>query len=167
MNAMTKRLSFIRKHPLYISSYQKLQELEQDRIFCCHQMDHLLDTARIAYIRNLERELGFSKDIIYAMAILHDIGKGLQYEQGIPHEIASADIAEKILTDMPKELCFTIPEQEHILTAIRGHRKLRSNAEPLETLLYESDKASRACFSCPAEKKCNWSTEKKNMEIII
>lgn len=161
------RIAYIQKHPLYISSYQRLQDLEQKRIFCRHQMDHLLDVARIAYILNLERGLGISKEVIYAAAILHDIGKGRQYEHGVPHEIASADIAEQIFADMPKEFRFTQHEQQQILTAIRGHRKLRKNAEPLETLLYESDKASRACFACPAEPECNWSTDKKNMEIRI
>lgn len=161
------RISYIRKHPLYVSSYQRLQELEQERIFCCHQMNHLLDTARIAYILSLERGIGISKEAIYAAAILHDIGKGRQYESGIPHELASADIAEKILAELPEELMFTLNENEQILTAIRGHRKLRENAEPLEAILYESDKASRACFACPAETDCNWSTEKKNKEIRI
>ena len=54
-----------------------------------------------------------------------------------------------------------------ILTAIRGHRKLRADAEPLERLLYTSDKASRMCFACPAEAECDWSSEKKNMELKI
>lgn len=161
------RISYICKHPLYLSFYQRLQELERERIFCCHQMNHLLDVARIAYILNLERGLGISKEVIYAAAILHDIGKGRQYESGIPHELASADIAEQILADLPKELMFTSDENEQILTAIRGHRRLRKSAQPLEALLYESDKASRSCFACPAETDCNWSTEKKNMEIRI
>ena len=39
--------------------------------------------------------------------------------------------------------------------------------EPLERLLYESDKASRMCFACPAEAQCDWSEEKKNMEIKV
>lgn len=161
------KISYIRKHPLYISSYEKLQKLENNRRFCRHQMNHLLDVARIAYILNLERGLGFSREMIYAAAILHDIGKGEQYEKGTPHEMASADIAEKILVSMPKELRFSQKEQTQILTAIRGHRKLRNDAEPLEALLYESDKASRSCFACQAEQECNWSSEKKNMEIII
>ncbi len=33
----------------------------------------------------------------------------------------------------------------------------------IEELFYESDKRSRMCLSCPAEKKCNWSEEEKNM----
>ena len=51
-------------------------------------MSHLLDVARIAYIRNLEKGYGFRKDVIYAAAVLHDIGKALQYEEKVPHEIA-------------------------------------------------------------------------------
>lgn len=157
----------IRRHPLYLSSYRRLEELEKDRIFCCHQMNHLLDTARIAYILNLERGLGIPRSIIYVTALLHDIGKAQQYETGTPHEIAGADIAAQILSDLPPELRFSPEEEMQILTAIRGHRRLRENPEPLEALLYESDKLSRSCFACPAKEQCNWSTEKKNMEIKL
>lgn len=166
-NLISQRLSYIQRHPLYISSYQRLQELEKDRIFCCHQIDHLLDVARIAYILNLETALCLSRDLIYAAALLHDIGKSRQYEEGIPHEITGERIAQKILSDMPAELSFTAKEQCQILTAIRGHRKLRDDAEPLESLLYKSDKISRTCFACPAEAECNWNNKKKNMEIRL
>ncbi len=162
-----ERIKYILKQPLYVSSYQRLEEIEQNRKFCRHQMDHFLDVARIAYIKNLEENLGFSKDIIYVAAILHDIGKYRQYEEKIPHETASAEIAEQILEEMPEHLKFTKKEEQAILTAIRGHRKNRENMEKLERLLYESDKKSRMCFACPAEAKCNWSIEKKNMEIDI
>ena len=84
----------LRRHPLFREYYKRLEEAERDRKFCRHQMDHLLDVARIAYIQNLERKLGFSKEMIYAAALLHDIGKVRQYEEKIPHEIASAEIAE-------------------------------------------------------------------------
>lgn len=162
-----KRLSFIRRHPLYSAAYRRLLELEEIRVFCRHQMNHLLDVARIAYILDLEEGLDIGRDLIYAAAILHDIGKGRQYEEGIPHETASADLAEQILADMPAKLAFTSEEQQQILTAIRGHRRLRRDAEPLEALLYKSDKMSRACFACPAESQCNWSNDKKNMEIQL
>ena len=161
------RLSFILHHPLYVSSCQRLNELEKDRIFCRHQTSHLLDTARIAYILNLEGNLGISRDLIYAAALLHDIGKSRQYETGIPHETAGEELAAQILADMPKEIAFTPDEQGQILTAIRGHRRLRGNAEPLETLLYRGDKMSRACFACSAEAECKWSDNKKNKEILL
>lgn len=166
-NITAKRLTFIQNHPLYLSADRRLQELEETRVFCRHQMNHLLDVARIAYILNLEMKLGISRDLIYAAALLHDIGKGRQYEEGIPHETASADLAEQILADMPAKLAFTSEEQQQILTAIWGHRRLRRDAEPLEALLYKSDKMSRACFACPAESQCNWSNDKKNMEIQL
>lgn len=167
MDEGMQEIAYIRHHPLYLSCYRRLEELEQDRRFCCHQMDHLLDVARIAYIRSLEEGMGISRKVIYAAAILHDIGKSRQYEERIPHETASAEIAAEILASMPDDLRFCQEEERQILTAIRGHRKLREDAEPLEILLYESDKMSRACFACPAEPECNWSAEKKNMEIRL
>ena len=161
------RVNAVREHPVYRKYYGRLEKLEEDRIFCRHQMPHLLDVARIAWIRNLEEGLGFSKDVVYAAAILHDIGKSLQYEEKIPHEIAGVEIAEQILAGLPQEFSFSDAEKKQILTAIKGHRWLREDAEPLERLLYESDKASRMCFACPAEAQCDWSKEKKNMEIKV
>lgn len=161
------RVNEIWKHPLYQKYYARIEELEQNRVFCRHQMPHLLDVARIAYIRNLEDDMGFAKDVVYAAAVLHDIGKALQYEARIPHELAGVDIAEQILADLPAEAAYTTDEKRMILTAVKGHRRLREDPEPLEKLLYESDKASRMCFACPAEAQCDWSREKKNMEIEV
>ena len=161
------RVNAIWKHPLYQKYYARIEELEQNRVFCRHQMPHLLDVARIAYIRNLEDDMGFAKDVVYAASVLHDIGKALQYEARIPHELAGVDIAEQILADLPAEAAYTTDEKRMILTAIKGHRRLREDPEPLEKLLYESDKASRMCFACPAEAQCDWSREKKNMEIKV
>lgn len=164
---LMNRLESIRSHPLYQESCQKILEAEQNRIFCLHGMEHFLDVARIAYISVLERQSTLSKDLVYAAALLHDIGKWRQYQEGIPHELASARIAETILADLPENERFTPEETSQILTAIRGHRKLRPDAEALEHLLYESDKASRACYACPSCALCNWKPEKKNMEIKI
>lgn len=175
------RVNAILRHPLYREWYQKLKETEESRIFCRHQMTHLLDTARIAYIIALEQRMSVEKEVIYAAAVLHDIGKQEQYENGIPHEISSERIAreilesfpensplpEKLSTEVTEKIVFTREEKDMILTAIRGHRKLRDGAEPLERLLYTADKASRTCFACPAEKECDWSREKKNMELSI
>ena len=153
--------------PLYRRCYARLEELERERIFCCHQMTHLLDVARIAYILNMEQDMGLEKEVIYAAAVLHDIGKYAQYEDGTPHEQSGEKIASEILDSLPEEAAFSEEEKCMILTAIRGHRKLRAHAEPLERLLYTSDKASRMCFACPAEDECDWSAEKKNMELKI
>ena len=164
---MMERLNAIVRHPLYIQYYEDLKEAERTRIFCCHQMEHLLDVARIAYIRNLEEDLKIDKELLYTAAILHDIGKSLQYREHIPHEIAGARIAEEILDTLPEGFCYTAEEKEEILTAIRGHRREREDMTTLERLLYECDKKSRNCFACPAEKECNWGNEKKNREIEL
>ena len=162
-----KRVNAIFRHPLYQAYYRRLEEAEHGRIFCRHQMTHLLDVARIAYIRSLEEGLGLDREVIYAAAVLHDIGKVLQYEEGIPHEITGEKIAAEILDSLTGENTFSETEKAMILTAIRGHRKLRDEPEVLERLLYESDKASRMCFACPAEPQCDWNEEKKNKEIRI
>ena len=162
-----ERVNAILRHPVYQSYYHRLEKLEQDRPFCRHQAGHLLDVARIAYIRCLEEGCSLDKEVVYAAALLHDIGKSLQYEQKIPHEISGCVIAAEILSTLPPEAAFSEAEKEQILTAIRGHRRLRKEPEFLERLLYESDKASRACFACPAEPECSWDEEKKNKEIQL
>ncbi len=157
-----KAVEKIRKHPLYTKCYQKVEKAEEDRIFCRHQLTHLLDTARIAYIRSLEENLGLKKEMIYAAALMHDLGKYRQYEDGTPHEVAGAEIAAEILKDIDD---FTEAEKEDIIRAVREHRRLKEGMSQLGRLLYESDKLSRACYACPAEPQCNWSDQKKNLEI--
>ena len=166
MNRM-KKVNANLAHPLYRECYARLEELEKDRIFSRPQMTHLLDVARIAYISNMEQGLGIEKEVIYAAALLHDIGKYVQYEDGTPHEQSGEKIASEILGSLSEKDAFSDEENRMILTAIRGHRRLREGAEVLEKLLYTSDKASRMCFACPAEGECDWSTEKKNMELKI
>lgn len=162
-----KRVNAILKTALYRRCYEWLEELERERIFCRHQMTHLLDVARIAYILNMEQNLGLEKEVIYAAAVLHDIGKYAQYEDGTPHEQSGEKTASEILDSLPEDAAFSEEEKRMILTSVRGHRRLRADAEPLERLLYTADKASRTCFACPAERECDWSADKKNMELKI
>lgn len=93
----TNRISLIWQHPLYQKHCEKIQELEKDRIFCRHTPEHFLDVARLMYIYSLENKLNLSREIIYATALLHDIGRAQQYLSGISHDIAGAEIAGKIL----------------------------------------------------------------------
>lgn len=154
-----KRIERILKHPVFIRELHKINTLEQDRRYCRHSIVHLLDVARIAYILNLEQHLNLPKDIIYATALLHDIGKGIQYEDGTPHNISSAELAGPILKD-----CGYTPEEiPDMITAIRLHRKKSDSDNALVQILYTADKQSRACFSCQAQEDCNWSQEKKNL----
>lgn len=142
----------------------RLGELEADRRFCRHGITHLLDTARIMYIIALEEGLPYDKDIIYAAALVHDIGRVKQYEIGTPHNEASADIAGRLL---PK--CgYTSEETELICNAVRSHRSPVSDKDKsFGALLYRADKLSRLCFCCSAGDECYWSDERKNLVITL
>lgn len=161
------RLNSVWNHALYQKYYKENEEIEKDRMFCCHQISHLLDVARIAYIKNLENDMGLKKELIYTAAILHDIGKALQYKQKIPHEIAGEEIAREILETLPENNAFTQEEQDWILEAVRGHRRKCAGMTEAACLFYESDKRSRNCFACPVSEMCNWNEEEKNEEIKI
>lgn len=156
------KIQRIWEHPLYQEHYQRIQTLEKERKLCCHTLEHFLAVSRLAYIYVLEEEIEVSRKVIYAAGLLHDIGKDLQYTQGIPHEEASARIAEKILPDCG----FAQEEQNVILDLILTHRKKKkAQKSKLNELFYKADKGSRNCLICPAMAECNWSIEKKNMQI--
>ena len=160
--AELERVNAICRHPLWRDSVRQIAHLERDRQFCRHDLVHFLDVARLAYIENLERGLGVDKELIYAAALLHDIGRHLQYTRNIPHDQASAQLAEVILADCG----FSQAERAAVEDAILQHRGQQDRQrEGLAGLLYGADKASRACLFCPAEPECNWSPEKKNMRI--
>ena len=44
------RVNAVREHPLYREYYERLEKLEEGRIFCRHQMPHLLDVAPIFWM---------------------------------------------------------------------------------------------------------------------
>lgn len=152
------------EHPLFQESLCTIERLERERIFCGHDRTHLFDVARIAYIENLESGAHVPKHLIYAAALLHDIGRHLQYTEGIPHHEASAQLAETILP----ECGFSPEDTQEILGAILSHRdRTMRTGSGLSGLIYRADKLSRCCFACPAEPECNWEPEKKNMKWSI
>ena len=54
MTAMV-RVDAIAAHPLWRESVVRIAQLEATREFCCHDVTHFLDVARLAWIENLER----------------------------------------------------------------------------------------------------------------
>lgn len=157
-----ERINRICRHPLWLENVSRICQLEKDRIFCRHDTVHFLDVARMAYIESLEKHMDIPKELIYAAALLHDIGRAAQYEKGIPHDEAGAQLAKLILTDCG----FHPDEQAQILSAITQHRnaEIKTSAD-LAGLIYRADKASRMCLFCSAEEQCNWEKEKKNLLI--
>ena len=160
------RINKIFAHPLYKQAYEKIVFYEKDRIYCGHDLGHFLSVARLAYIKILEENKKIEKEIVYAGALLHDIGRCKEYEEKIPHDIASANLARDILLDC----AFSIEEIDEIVTAIQGHRGFNSDEEKvandLSTILKWADKKSRNCMVCPARCSCKWSEEKKNKILL-
>lgn len=155
-----ERVNRIWNHTYYRQCLEKITALEADRQFCRHTPEHFLDVARLTWIFAMEEGLKIDRGLIYAAALLHDIGRFCQYEDGTPHEAASAEIAGKLLP----ECGYTEQEISVIVNMILSHRN-KDSRESINHLFYRADKMSRSCFLCPAEKECNWSAEKKNKNI--
>jgi len=163
MGKKMERYDVIIKDAAYIKHIKNTEIHEKERIYDRHNLSHFLDVARIGMLINLDENYNIPKDIIYAAAILHDVGRDVQYEEGISHELAALPIARDILsrTDYNSE------ETEMIITAIKNHRNQEiKNQKDLSGLLYRADKMSRNCFWCNVEETCKWTEDKKNKNII-
>ena len=159
-----EQVNRICRHPLWLGSMEQIRKLEQDRVFCRHDIAHCIDVARLAYLENLEKHLGLEQGLIYAAALLHDIGRHLQYLEGIPHEQGSASLAQTILMDCG----YSPAEREEIVSAILRHRLPETGSQnDLAGLLFRADKASSLCMFCGASEACNWSQEEKNMSLKL
>ncbi len=156
-------------HPEYQEYLKRIEGHETDRIYCHHDLVHFLDVARIAYILNFERGYELEKDMIYLVGLLHDIGRWQQYETGIPHHQASAILAKDLLW----KVGYDEQKTEEVLDAILSHSsksKIPAGEEGglshLAEVIRDADKISRGCYGCKAKDSCNWSEEKKNLEIL-
>lgn len=166
------RVNRILRNPAYREAVQKNEEAEKERRYCHHDMAHFLDVARIAMLLAAKEhivgseaeELPILEDLVYAAALVHDIGRYRQYEDGTPHEEASAVLAADILLASG----FNKKETDVIVDAVRRHRDAGiAEEKSLRGLLYRADKLSRACFACPVQEDCHWSAEKKNMRLVL
>ncbi|MBQ6128187.1 MAG: HD domain-containing protein [Lachnospiraceae bacterium] len=140
-----------------------IEELESDRIFCHHDMGHFLDVARIAVLMAEEEKITVRRDIVYAAALLHDIGRAIQYESGQAHEIAGVAIAQDIL----EECGCAKDDITLIVEAIRqhGNEAIKDNND-FSGLLYRADKASRKCYMCNAADRCHKAPEKRVSTVV-
>ena len=153
------RYDKIYKNEKYQFRLNRITVLEKDRVYCRHDLGHFLDVARIMYILSLEENCSIPADIIYAAALLHDIGRLEQYEKGIPHNEASVSFAREILP----ESGYDENETEDICSAILFHRhSCKSEHSTLGMLLRKADKLSRRCYECTAKNECYWDEYSKN-----
>jgi uncharacterized protein len=162
-----ERINLLLSSSLYRDYLAKVEEKEKDRVFCKHGFSHSLDVARLCWIFILENGLDYARDIVYAAALLHDLGRFLednaQAAQAAPaaaanatstacHAVHSARLAGPILA----EAGYSPHERKLITDAIAGHRKKEDEVfvSELSRLLSKADKYSRLCGECPAAAAC-------------
>jgi len=149
------RIERILNNPSFLEYLRQNEVAEKERSFCGHGFDHLLTVARLTYIFLLEDGNPFiTREMAYAAALLHDIGRWQEYSSGVDHAVAGADLAGPILAAAD----FDQGEAVIIIKAIRQHRFDESenvHRSPLSRALKKADRYSRLCFSCQAGDQCN------------
>lgn len=157
-----ERVNNILKDEEYNKLINDIEELEKTRIYCHHDMTHFLDVARIARLICKDEDIICDTSHIYAAALLHDVGRGEQYRNGIAHEEASYKLAPAIL----EKAGYDYEERALILRAIREHgNELIKDEKSLIGVIYRADKLSRKCFCCKSTDTCHKAQYKRNMEI--
>jgi dihydrofolate synthase/folylpolyglutamate synthase len=158
-----ERADKVRCDSEYKALMNSIEMKEQERVFCRHGMSHVLDVARIAYILCLEEKLNLKKDVVYATALLHDIGRADVESTGKGHHIKSAEKAAEILARCD----FESEEIDEICHAIERHNTDGDSHKGLSYALYKADKLSRNCYDCKAWDECYWNEDKKNKNLLI
>lgn len=151
------RINGILHNEQYISLINRIEMQEKSRIYCKHDLEHLLDVARIGMIIASEEHVTVEKDIIYAAALMHDIGRA-DLSCDIPHQHNSIKYAKNILS----ECGFNKSEIDNICNAIESHNSNENSSFGLSYVLYKADKLSRNCFCCKARSTCYWPEDVKN-----
>ncbi|AFM39196.1 putative HD superfamily hydrolase [Desulfosporosinus acidiphilus SJ4] len=146
------RLNCLLDHQDYLAYQEMIDQLEKSRQFCKHGFDHGLNVARIGYAYILEQGgQVLSKEVVYAAAFLHDIGRWVEYKSGEDHAEASAKLALPILEDCK----FNSEETKIIVEGIREHRRHSSDhLSLLGRALALADDWARDCRHCSTQKQC-------------
>ena len=156
------RFNQLLDHEDYINHMEKIDVFEKERLFCKHGFEHGLNVARIAYAYLLENGEMLPKESVYAAALLHDIGRWIEYGTGEDHAEASARLSLPLL-----EACsFNLDDIQLILQGIREHR--RHHEDHLTLLgkaLALADDWSRDCRHCSGQALCNKYHQRMNQVI--
>lgn len=151
------KIKKILNHKLFIENMRKIIQIEENRIYCKHDIFHCFDVARICYIIVLENNLHYDKDVIYALALLHDIGRAKQYESGEDHSLIGGEIAAQIMHDV----AFSEHDIELVKDIILKHSGEHNILSPktLKEAFLKSDFLARKCSFCSAIDTCKWKTK--------
>ena len=151
------RVNELIDNPIYEKHMLKIEKAEKERSYCKHGFDHGLAVARIAHSFLLEQgDTSVSKEVIYAAALLHDIGRWVEYETGEDHAQVSATLAVPLL----EESGYCPEEMKVIVQGISEHRiHSGENLSPLGRALALADDWARDCRQCKAKDRCHKFTD--------
>lgn len=163
------RYENILRHPLYRECLKKTENAEVGRIWCKHDEAHNRAVAKIMCAAEDEStitgDLELDRDLLCAVAFLHDIGRWEEYETGEKgiHCTASAELALEILPDCE----YSEEEAMLIAGAILAHGEAFQPKNPITLQLAKrlilADHRSRDCFACAGYDTCHWPIEERNM----
>ena len=142
--------------PEYQAFLRENARREEDRVFCRHDLRHMLDVARLAYILLLESgQLANvsprrGRELVYAAGLLHDIGRWRQYDGDGDHAAAGAALSGPICG----RAGFTEDQARLISRAIAEHRAADGESSLLGQALSRADDLSRDCYRCGAREHC-------------
>lgn len=135
----------------------------QQHSFCNHDLAHMIDVARIAYILVLEHnDMEYfiqvanlagrmaAKEIIYTAGLLHDIGKWEEYDTGADHATYGSYLVRELLPRFE----FDDNETAIIARAVFEHRNISEEMSFLGERLHRADNLSRVCAQCAEKKGC-------------
>lgn len=160
---LLKRVQLILQDELFIEYINRNTHEGQEHPFCKHDLAHMIDVARIAYILVLENhDLEYfvqaanlsgkmaAKEIIYTAGLLHDIGKWEEYDSGADH----AAFGSQLVRDLLPRLNFNENEINIIARAVFEHRNINEEMSFLGERLHRADNLSRVCSQCSDKQYC-------------
>lgn len=156
-----ERVNRILKNEKFKQYIDTVELIERERIYCRHGLEHCIDVARITMLLSYEENIVLDKELVYAAAVLHDIGRS---SPNAEHHKKNAELAEPIL----KVCGFSPAEREKIEEVIENHGNNDvADEKSFRGLFYRADKLSRSCYGCKAAAFCYWDGEKKNLSLQI
>lgn len=144
------------EHPQYMACCETITDYEADRTYCRHDMEHFLRVGQIAILLAKENGLSIDAEEIMLAALFHDLGRALQYQNGISHAESSAILAEEILLSIGYDPAKT----DRICAAVKCHSKRqdvkiryakRGSQKTLEDLLSFADHFFVGMFCLPMQ----------------
>lgn len=156
-----ERVNRILKKEKFRQYIDTVEIIERERIYCRHGLEHCINVARITMLLAYEENVELDKELVYAAAVLHDIGRS---SPNAEHHKKSAELAEPIL----KVCGFSLAEREKIEDVIENHGNSGvAEEKSFRGLFYRADKLSRSCYGCKAAAFCYWDDDKKNLSLRI